>query len=347
MEFTAQQVAELLNGTVEGNPDITIHKLAKIEEGEPHSLTFLSNEAYTEFIYQTDASAAIVQKDFVLERPAKPTLTLIRVDDPRISFGKLLEAYQQFRFNHVGIDVSASISDRASLGENVYVGPNATISANAVIGNNVKIGANCFIGDSVKIGDNSNILSGAIIHHDCQIGNNCMVYSGVIIGGDGFGFAPNSENNYQKVVHIGNVVLEDHVEVGSNTTIDRGTLGSTIIRKGVKLDNLIQVAHNVEIGENTVIAAQTGIAGSTKIGKNCMIGGQVGFVGHISIADGVKIAAQTGIGNSIKEENSIWQGSPAIQVRDFQRSYVVFRKLPEFMQRLGNLEKKLSSRTEK
>ncbi|MCB0480755.1 MAG: UDP-3-O-(3-hydroxymyristoyl)glucosamine N-acyltransferase [Flavobacteriales bacterium] len=342
MEFTAQQVAELLNGTVEGNPDVTISKLAKIEEGVTHSLTFLSNDAYTEFIYSTDASAAIVQKDFVAERPLKNTLTLIRVEDPRISFGKLLEAYQQFRFNYTGTDAQASVDKTAKLGENVYVGPNATVSANTVIGKNSKIGANCFIGDSVKIGENTSVLNGAIIHHDCEIGNHCVVYSGVVIGGDGFGFAPNSENNYQKVVHIGNVILEDYVEIGTNTTIDRGTLGSTIIRKGVKLDNLIQVAHNVEIGENTVIAAQTGIAGSTKIGKNCMVGGQVGFVGHITIANGVKIAAQSGIGNSITEENSIWQGSPAIAVRDFQRSYVVFRKLPELMQRLGILEKKLS-----
>lgn len=342
MEFTAQQVADLLGGKVEGNPDVTINKLSKIEEGEPQGLTFLSNEAYTEFIYTTDASAAIVSKDFEATQPFKETLTLIRVEDPRVSFAKILEAYQKFRFSDTGIHPSAFVDESASVGENVYVGPNATISAGAVIGDNARINANVFIGQKATIGENTSILDGATIHHDCVIGKDCTMYSGVVIGGDGFGFAPNSENNYQKVVHIGNVVIEDHVEVGSNTTIDRGTLGSTIIRKGVKLDNLIQVAHNVEIGENTVIAAQTGIAGSTKIGKNCMIGGQVGFVGHINIADGVKIAAQSGIGQSIEQENSIWQGSPAIEIRDFQRSYVVFRKLAEVAARLSKLEKKLS-----
>ena len=307
-----------------------------------NSLTFLSNDAYTEYIYTTDASAVIVQKDFVLTKAIKDTLTLIRVEDPRVSFGKLLEAYQQFRFNQTGIEETAFVHPSATIGEGAYIGHNTTVCANAVVGANTRIASNCFIGDASNIGEHSNILSGAIIHHDCVIGDHCTIYSGAVIGGDGFGFVPNSENNYQKVVHIGNVVIEDHVDIGTGTTIDRGTLGSTIIRKGVKLDNLIQVAHNVEIGENTVMAAQAGIAGSTKIGKNCMIGGQVGIVGHLVIADGVKIAAQSGIGSSIKEENSIWQGSPAIQVRDYQRSYVVFRRLPDLIQRVNNIEKKIS-----
>ena len=339
MEFTAKQVADLLTGTVEGDPEVKISKLSKIEEGECGSLTFLANEAYTEYIYETDASVAIVADQFSPSRPIKETLTLIRVADPRMSFAKLLEAYQQYRNSKVGIHPSAVIAGSAEVGEQVYIGPGVTIGEQSKIASGVKLHANVCIGDQVSIGENTQVLSNAVVHADTVIGKECMIYSGVILGGDGFGFAPNSENNYQKVVHIGNVIVEDHVEIGSNTTVDKGTLGSTVIRKGAKLDNLIQVGHNVEIGENTVIAAQTGIAGSTRIGKNCMIGGQVGIVGHLSIADGVKIAAQSGIGGAIKEENSLWQGSPAIKVRDFQRSYVIFRNLPELKSRIDQLEK--------
>ncbi|UTW63333.1 UDP-3-O-(3-hydroxymyristoyl)glucosamine N-acyltransferase [bacterium SCSIO 12741] len=339
MEFTAKQVADLLTGTVEGDPEVKISKLSKIEEGESGSLTFLANEAYTEYIYETDASVAIVAETFSPSRPIKESLTLVRVADPRMSFAKLLEAYQQFRNSKVGIHPSAVVADSAQIGEQVYIGPGVSIGEQCKVGNGVKLHANVTLGDMVSIGDNTQVLANAVVHADTVVGKECMIYSGVILGGDGFGFAPNSENNYQKVVHIGNVIVEDHVEIGSNTTIDKGTLGSTVIRKGAKLDNLIQVGHNVEVGENTVIAAQTGIAGSTKIGKNCMIGGQVGIVGHLSIADGVKIAAQSGIGGPIKEENSLWQGSPAIKVRDFQRSYVIFRNLPELKSRIDQLEK--------
>lgn len=345
MEFTASQVAELLNGKIEGDSDVTVNQLAKIEEGLIGSLTFLSNEAYIDYVYETDATICIIDNNFKLSKPTKSTLTLVWVNDARICFVKVLEMYQQYKSNKSGIDASAKISDKAIIGEHVYVGPNATILAGSVIGNNSKIYGNVYIGEQVKVGTNTVIQSGAIIQDDSEIGSDCKIYSGVIIGGDGFGFAPNSENNYQKVVHIGNVVIEDHVEIGANTTIDRGTLGSTRICKGAKLDNLIQIAHNVEIGENTVMAAQTGVAGSTKIGKNCMIGGQVGFVGHISIADGVKIAAQSGIASSIKEESSIWQGSPAIPIGEYKRAYVLFKSLTSLKTRIDNLQKIVSPKS--
>jgi len=249
-----------------------------------------------------------------------------------------LEMYNQVKNNHLGIADSAVISDSATIGEEVYIGANVVIGEQVKIGKGVKIHPQSFIGDNVEIGEGSVIYSACQLYSETKVGKHCVIHAGVILGADGFGFAPNQENNYKKVAQIGNVIIEDHVEVGANSCIDRATLGSTIIRKGVKLDNLIQVAHNVEIGENTVIAAQTGIAGSTKIGKNCMIGGQVGIVGHIRIADGVKIAAQSGIGNSVEKENSILQGSPAIPIGDFKRAYVMFRKLPELNRLANNLK---------
>ncbi|HEY6160829.1 MAG TPA: UDP-3-O-(3-hydroxymyristoyl)glucosamine N-acyltransferase [Bacteroidia bacterium] len=341
MQFTAQQIAGLLNGKVEGDAGAVVKKLSKIEEGEPGSLSFLANPQYVPYLYTTDATIVIVGDDLVLEKAVKSSCTLIRVSDPRASFAKLLDAYNQFKNNLKGIEEPSHISKTARLGENIYIGAFAYIGENVMIGNNVKIYPNVFIGNDSVIGDNSVIYSGVRIYHESKIGKSCTIHSGVIIGGDGFGFAPNSENNYAKVPQIGNVVLEDHVEVGSNTTIDRATLGSTIIRKGVKLDNLIQVAHNVEIGENTVIAAQTGVAGSTKIGKNCMIGGQVGIVGHLTIADGVKIAAQSGIGKSITTPNEIVQGSPAFGIGDYKRSYVMFMNLPELKSKITEMEKQL------
>jgi UDP-3-O-[3-hydroxymyristoyl] glucosamine N-acyltransferase len=343
MEFTAQQIADLLQGTVEGNPDEKVNKLAKIEEGEPQSITFLSNLAYQEYLYTTDASIAIVDKSYELSRATKDSLTLVRVEDARMAFAKLLEAYQQMRNSKTGIHPSAQIAESAQLGENVYVGPQVSIGEGCVIGDGCRIEAGVQIGDMVSVGEQTHLLQNAVLHNDTVVGKQCRIYSGAIIGGDGFGFAPSSMNNYQKVVHIGNVVIEDHVEIGSNTTIDKGTLGSTKIGKGVKLDNLIQIGHNVEIGENTVMAAQCGVAGSAKIGKNCMIGGQVGIVGHLTIADGVKIAAQSGIGSSIEEENSLWQGSPAIPVREFQRSYVLFKTFPRLKRTIDELERKLRS----
>lgn len=340
MEFTARSLANILNGEIEGNADVTVKKLSKIEEGQPQSISFLANELYTDHIYDTDASIVIVSKALVLERPVKDTLTLIRVDDPRNSFAQLLEAYNQYKNQKSGIEQPSFIAESAKIGENVYIGAFAYIGEHAVIGDNVKIYPHTHIGESAEIGAGSVLHNGVKIGHECQIGAQCTIQPGVVIGGDGFGFAPNSENQYTKVPHTGNVILEDHVEVGSNTTIDRATLGSTIIRKGVKLDNLIQIAHNVEVGENTVIAAQTGIAGSTKVGRNCMIGGQVGIIGHINIADEVKIAAQSGIGHSIEKTGSIVQGSPAISIGEYKRSYVVFKNLPDLKNRIDQLEKK-------
>ena len=338
MEFKASQIASLLGGTVEGNPDTVVNSLSKIEEGKHGSLSFLSNPAYNSYLYTTDASVVIVSNHFSAEQPLKKTTTLIRVEDSRIAFGKLLEMYHQQKSNKVGIEQPSHISKSATLGQNVYVGTFAYISDNSKIGSNVKIYPNVFIGENVSVGDNTTIYAGAKIYSDSVIGKNCTLHAGVVIGGDGFGFAPNDDKNY-KIVHLGNVIIEDNVEIGSNTTIDKATLGSTIIRKGAKLDNLIQIGHNAEIGENTIIVAQTGVAGSTKVGKNCIIGGQVGIVGHITIADGTKIAAQSGIGNSIKEENTTVQGSPAYSIGEYKRSYVLYKNLPNLNDRINELEK--------
>lgn len=341
MKFTASQIAGMLGGQVEGDGEVAVGNLSKIEEGTPGTLTFLANPKYSSFIYTTGASIAIVSNDFVADQALPSTLTLIRVADAYGAFAKLLEAYNQFRQPAPGIHPSAVIDEGATIGEGVYIGPLVYVAAGVTIGKGCQINAGCSIATGVVIGEKTVLFSGVRIYNDCKIGAHCTLHSGVIIGGDGFGFAPNSENNYSKVPQIGNVILEDHVEVGSNTTIDRATLGSTIIRRGVKLDNLIQVAHNVEIGENTVIAAQTGIAGSTRIGKNCMIGGQVGIVGHITIADGTKIAAQSGVGSEIKEPNIILQGSPAFGIMDYKKSYVGFRKLPELMSEIQSLKKEI------
>ncbi|MFB1021616.1 MAG: UDP-3-O-(3-hydroxymyristoyl)glucosamine N-acyltransferase, partial [Vicingaceae bacterium] len=293
------------------------------------------------YIYDTEASIVIVGNDFIAERELKHKPTLIRVEDAYGAFGKLLEMYNQVKNNKVGISNSAIISESAVIGKDVYLGENVVIGDNTTVADGVKIFPHSFIGDNASIGANTTIFAGARIYSETQIGKECVIHSGAILGADGFGFAPNSEGNYKKVPQIGNVILEDYVEIGANTCIDRATLGSTIIRKGVKLDNLIQIAHNVEIGENTVIAAQTGVAGSTKIGKNCMIGGQVGIVGHLKIADEVKIAAQSGIGNSIVKKGAIVQGSPSIPIGDYKRSYVMFRKLPSMASQIRDLENQL------
>lgn len=344
MEFSAIQIAELLEGSVEGNGEVKVSNLAKIEEGTPGTLTFLANPKYEAFIYSTAASIAIVNRDFQPEKDLPATLTVIRVEDAHKSFIRLLEVYQQAKDNKSGIQPGAFISDSAVVPESAYVGPGVYIGNRAKIGEHVILEQGIYIGDDVTIGDQTKIHPGVKIMERCQIGSHCEFHPNVVIGGDGFGFAPNSENFYKKVPQIGNVIIDDHVEIGANTSIDRATLGSTIIRKGVKLDNLIQIAHNVEIGENTVIAAQTGIAGSTKIGKNCLFGGQVGIVGHITIADGVKIAAQSGIGSSIKEEGAVVQGSPAIPIIDFKKSYVGFTKLPEMLKDIRELKKQSNSK---
>lgn len=337
MKFSAQQIADLLKGVVDGDASVEVDSLSKIEEGTPGTLSFLANPKYVPYIYSTKASVVIVNKDFVAEE--KITSTLVRVEDAYKSFSSLLHIYNQIINDKKGIETPSFIDPSAKVGNDVYIGAFAYIGKNSSIGNNVKIYPQCYVGDNVVIKANTTLFPGTKVYSFCQIGEHCALHAGVTIGADGFGFAPNEANNYNKVPQIGNVVIEDHVEIGAGTTIDRATLGSTFIRKGVKLDNLIQIAHNVDIGENTVIAAQTGVAGSTKIGKNCMIGGQVGIVGHISIADGVKIAAQSGIGASITTPNEIVQGSPAFNISDYKRTYVVFKKLPLLEKKLNELEK--------
>ncbi len=337
MVFTASQIAGILEGEIEGNPEIAVHKLAKIEEGEKGSLTFLANPKYTSHIYSTKASVTIVNKDFIPEQSI--TTTLIKVEDAYESFSKLLEYYNEVKNNKQGIENPVFIADTAKYEEDIYIGAFTYIGANVVLGKNVKLYPNVFIGDNVVIGDNSSVLAGARVCSESVIGKNCTIHSGAIVGADGFGFAPNKDGSYSKIPQTGNVILEDNIDVGAGTTIDRATLGSTILRKGVKLDNQIQIAHNVEIGENTVIAAQTGVAGSTKIGKNCMIGGQVGIVGHITIGDNVKIQAQSGIGRNVKD-NEVLQGSPALNYGDYNKSYVHFKNLPKIVNRINQLEKK-------
>jgi len=338
MKFTAEQIAEILEGEVVGNPNAEVHKLSKIEEGTEGSLTFLSNAKYQNYIYTTQATITIVNKSFEADQPVASTL--IKVEDAYQSFSKLLEYYNQVKLMKSGIEQPSVISENVTYGTDLYLGSFCYIGKNVSIGNNVKIYPNTFIGDNVVLGNNCVLFAGVRVYSETEIGDNCVIHSGTIVGSDGFGFAPMEDGSYSKIPQIGNVILEDDVEVGSCTTIDRATMGSTIIRKGVKLDNQIQIAHNVEIGENTVIAAQTGVAGSTKIGKNCMIGGQVGISGHLTIGDNVRIQAQSGIGKNIKD-GEIIQGSPAFNYGDFSKSYVHFKNLPKIVSDLDALKKKI------
>ena len=325
MKFTAAQIAEILEGEVVGNPEAEVFKLSKIEEGTAGSLTFLANPKYLNYIYSTEATITIVNNTFEPENEIKTTL--IKVEDAYQSFSKLLEYYNQVKLMKSGIEEPTVISDNVTYGENLYLGSFSYIGKNTVIGKNVKIYPNTFVGDNVTIGDNTILFAGVKVYSESIIGANCTIHSGAIIGSDGFGFAPTEDGSYSKIPQIGNAILEDFVDIGANTTIDRATLGSTIIRKGVKLDNHIQIAHNVEIGENTVIAAQTGVAGSTKIGSNCMIGGQVGIAGHLTIGNNVRVQAQSGIGKNISDGETI-QGSPAFNYGDYSKSYVHFRNSP-------------------
>jgi UDP-3-O-[3-hydroxymyristoyl] glucosamine N-acyltransferase len=336
MKFTAGQIAGILDGVVFGNPDAEVYKLAKIEEGTEGSLTFLANTKYSNYLYTTNATIVIVNKSYELENEVKATL--IKVDDAYSSFSKLLEYYNQIKLMKSGIEQPSVISDGVTYGDDLYLGSFCYIGKNVRIGNNVKIYPNSFIGDNVTIGDNCVFFAGVRIYSETEIGNHVTIHSGTIIGSDGFGFAPQEDGSFTKIPQIGNVVIEDYVEIGSCSTVDRATLGTTYIRKGAKLDNQIQVAHNVEIGENTVIAAQTGIAGSTKIGRNCMIGGQVGIAGHITIGDRVKIQAQSGIGKSLKD-GEVVQGSPAFNYGDFAKSFVHFRNLPKIVNEIEELKK--------
>ncbi|GAA4899061.1 UDP-3-O-(3-hydroxymyristoyl)glucosamine N-acyltransferase [Flaviramulus aquimarinus] len=336
MKFTAQQIAGILEGNVVGNPDVEVSKLSKIEEGSEGSLTFLANPKYTSHIYSTKASITIVNKTFVPENSI--STTLIKVEDAYLAFSKILEYYNSVKLNKVGIEQPSYVSESSKQGDNIYIGAFSYIGDGVVIGDNVKIFPNSYIGYNVVLGNNTIVFSGAKIYSDTVIGENCVINSGAIIGADGFGFAPNEEGGYSKIPQIGNVIIEDFVDIGAATTIDRATLGSTIIRRGVKLDNQIQIAHNVEIGENTVIAAQSGVAGSTKIGENCQIGGQVGIAGHITIGNNVRIQAQSGIGRNVKD-NEMLQGSPAIKLSDYNKAYVHFKNLPTIVKNFNDLEK--------
>ncbi len=342
MKFTAQQIAESLNGVVDGNPEIEVVNISKIEDGKLGTLSFLANKKYKNYIYNTKASIVIVNADFKSEKPIH--VTLIRVKDAYSSFATLLEMYQQSKIKRKGISNMVSINNTAIVGSNAYIGDFVSIGENTTIGDNCSIYPNTTIGNNCKIGNDVVIYPGVSIYDDCQIGNRCTLHAGTVIGSDGFGFAPTDDNNYKKIPQIGNVIIEDGVEIGANTTIDRATMGSTIIRKGAKIDNLIQIAHNVIIGKNTIIAAQSGISGSTKIGEHCMIGGQVGVIGHLEIADGVMIAAQSGVGKSITDEKTMHEGSPALPIRDFQRSYIHFRRFDKLIKRVNELERKLSKR---
>lgn len=337
MKVTIQQIADLLNGEIVGDPTIEVSDLSKIEEGKPGSLSFLSNPKYIHYLYETKASAVIVNKSFVPENTVKASL--IKVEDAYVAFTKLLEFYNQIKNNKVGIEKPHFMGENTHYGKDIYIGAFAYIGQNCQIGNQVKIYPNTYIGDHVKIGDNTTIFAGSKIYSDSEIGSNCIIHAGTIIGSDGFGFAPQEDGSYTKVPQTGNVIIEDDVEIGANTTIDRATLGSTIIRKGAKLDNHIQIAHNVEVGAHTVIASQTGIAGSTKIGKYCQIGGQVGIVGHITIGNHVRIQAQSGVNKSLKD-NDVVQGSPAIAYGDFSKSFVHFRNFPKIVDEIEKLKNK-------
>ena len=337
MKFSAKEIANILNGKIEGDESIKVSALAKIEEGKSGDLCFLSNPKYTPHIYKTKASVIIVDENFKAEKPIKATLII--VEDSYSAFSKLLNIYNKMKFDKVGISQNTDISKNVSIAEDVYIGPFCSVGENVKIGRNVKIFPNCFIGDDVIIKENTVLFSGVKIYHGCKLGANNIIHSGCVIGSDGFGFAPNKENNYKKISQIGNVLLEDDIEIGANTTIDRATMGSTIIRKGVKLDNQIQVAHNVEIGENTVIAAQVAIAGSSKIGKDCMIGGNTAIAGHISIANKVRVAGHSGIAASINEVGKTVQGPMAFDLKQFQRSYIIFKRLPEMYKTLEQIVK--------
>jgi len=333
MQFTAHEISLLLNGTVEGDPQVTVNRLAKIEEASTGSISFLANPKYEQYLYTTSASVVLVNNDFTATEPVKSTL--IRVENAYSAITVLLERYNTIKLNKSGIEQPSFIHPTAKVADDCYIGAFAYIGQGVKMGKKCKIYPHVYLADNVVLGDNVTLFPGVVVYFDCIIGNNVIVHSGAIIGSDGFGFAPNPDGTYSKIAQIGNVVLEDDVEVGSNTTIDRATMGSTIIHKGAKLDNLLQIAHNVEIGSNTVIAAQTGISGSTKVGDNCVIGGQVGMVGHISVAKGSQIMAKSGINRNIVEENKKWGGIP------FFSSYMENMRIESAVTRLPVLEKKI------
>jgi len=340
MKVTTKKIAELLNGELVGRGDVLIHELAKIEEAGEGAITFLANPRYTPHVYTTRASAIVVSRQFHPEKPVKAVL--IKVDDPYRAFTELLEWYHEAVTQKTGIEQPSFIHATAQVGENVYVGAFAYVDEKARIGRNVKIYPHVYVGANVEIGDDTVLYPGVKIYHDCRIGRRCIIHAGAVIGSDGFGFAPD-EGGYKKIPQVGNVIIEDEVEIGANTTIDRATMGSTIIRRGVKLDNQIQVGHNVEIGENTVIAAQTGISGSSKIGRNCQLGGQVGVAGHLRIGNNVKVAAKSGITRNT-QDNEILFGAPAVPAEQFKKMFILFKKLPELYDDIQALKRKINEK---
>jgi len=341
MEFTAATLAGFLKGEIVGNPETVVNTVAKIEEGHKGALSFLANPKYEHYIYTTKSSIVLVNNSFVASSAIEATL--IKVENAYEAFASLLRLVDQSRPRKKGIHPTAVIEPSAKLGSVAYIGPYSYIGENCIIGDGCSIYPQVYIGDNTRLGNNCTLYSGVKIYHECILGEGCTIHAGSVIGSDGFGFAPQSDSEFMKIPQLGNVILEDHVEIGANVTIDRATMGSTIIRKGVKLDNLIQIGHNVEVGENTVMAAQTGIAGSSKVGKNCMFGGQVGIAGHLKISDGTKIGAQGGIAGDVKEENTAIIGSPAIDFRLFLKSSVIFKKLPEMKMKIDRIEKDIES----
>ena len=340
MEFTAKQIAELIGGRVEGNENATINTFAKIEEGKPGSISFLSNPKYTHFIYDTQSSVVLINEDVELEKPV--ATTLIRVKNAYESVAKLLQFYESMKPRKTGIDTSAFISEKATVGENVYIGAFAYIGDGAVIGNGTQIYPHTVVGDGVKIGEKCTIYPNVTIYQDCRLGNNVTIHAGSVIGADGFGFAPNQEG-YDKIPQIGTVIIEDNVEIGANTCVDRSTMGQTVIHQGVKLDNLIQVAHNCEIGENTVMSAQAGMAGSTKIGAWCMVGGQAGFSGHIQVADKTFVGAQCGVIGNTKGDGETLIGSPAVNPKMYFKARALDAKLPDMYRQIAALQRELDA----
>ena len=344
MKFTAQIVADFTKGEIVGNPDEVVTDISKIEEGKKGTLAFLANPKYEKYLYTTEASIVLINKDFQINGKTKPTL--IRVDNAYDAFTSLLELYTKMIPEKKGIEQPCYIHPEAKIGEDVYIGAFSYIGPGAVIGNHVKIYPQSYVGDFTQIMDNTIIFPGVKIYHGCFIGRECTIHSGVVIGADGFGFVQQPDQQYRKIPQVGNVIIEDSVEIGSNVTIDRATMGSTIIRRGVKFDNLIQIGHNVEIGENTVIVSQAGIAGSTKVGRNCQIGGQVGLAGHLKIGDNVKIGAQSGVSNSLKDNETVL-GSPALEVTKQIKAMIVYKSLPEMSKKIAELEKELKELKER
>ncbi len=344
MNFIAEQIAGMLEGKVEGNPSAEVNALAKIEEGFTGALSFLANSKYEEFIYTTQSTICIVNNTFTPSKELPSTLTLIKVEDAYSCFAKLLELYDSMTKEEPRIEQPSFIDSTAVIGENIYLGAFSYIGKESNIGNKVSIYPNVTIGKNVQIGEGTIIYSGVTIYRDCVIGKNCIIHSGAVIGADGFGFAPDKNGEFQKIPQIGNVILEDNVDIGANSTIDRATMGSTIIRKGAKIDNLVQIGHNVEIGNNTAMAAQVGIAGSTKVGNNVMVGGQVGLAGHMKVGNRVMIAAQSGVAGDIKDGTKL-MGSPAFDSEEYKKSYLGFRRLPRILSRLQELEDRIKELT--